>query len=50
MVLVLVLFAVARLIGGRPAGQLSSRQQKRAANRSLRDLKRIEPDIETEQS
>jgi phosphate transport system permease protein len=50
MVLVLVLFAVARLIGGRPAGQLSSRQQKRAASRSLRDLKRIEPDIETEQS
>ena len=27
MVLVLVLFAVARLIGGRPAGQLSSRQR-----------------------
>ena len=50
MVLVLVLFAVARLIGGRPAGQLSSRQQRRAASRSLRDLKRIEPDIETEQS
>ncbi|CAM8622111.1 PstA ABC-type phosphate transport system, permease component [Acidimicrobiia bacterium] len=50
MVLVLVLFAVARLIGGRPAGQLSSRQRKRAESRSLRDLKRIEPDIETEQS
>jgi len=50
MVLVLVLFAVARLIGGRPAGQLSSRQRKRAASRSLRDLKRIEPEIETEQS
>ena len=50
MVLVLVLFAVARLIGGRPAGQLSSRQRKRADSRSLRDLKRIEPDIETEQS
>ena len=49
-VLVLVLFAVARLIGGRPAGQLSSRQRKRAESRSLRDLKRIEPDIETEQS
>jgi phosphate transport system permease protein len=50
MVLVLVLFAVARLIGGRPAGQLSARQQKRAASRSVRDLKRIEPAIETEQS
>ena len=50
MVLVLVLFAVARLIGDRPAGQLSSRQRKRAESRSLRDLKRIEPDIETEQS
>ena len=50
MVVVLVLFAVARLIGGRPAGQLSSRQRKRAESRSLRDLKRIEPDIETEQS
>jgi phosphate transport system permease protein len=50
MVLVLVLFAIARLIGGRPAGQLSSRQRKRAASRSLRDLKRIEPEIETEQS
>jgi phosphate transport system permease protein len=50
MVLVLVLFAIARLIGGRPAGQMSSRQHKRAASRSLRDLKRIEPEIETEQS
>lgn len=32
LVLVFVLFAVARVLGGRPAGQLSRRQQRRRAN------------------
>ena len=39
MGMVLVLFVLARLIGGRPAGQLSSRQRRRAA----RDLRRVQP-------
>ncbi len=47
MVLVLILFAIARVLGGRPAGHVSDRQRKRLASRSLRDLKRMEPEIET---
>ena len=42
MVLVLVLFTVARILGGRPAGRLSPRQQRAAARQSLVDLERIE--------
>ena len=42
MLLVLVLFALARTIGGKPAGQLSKRQQRRAASQSAADLDRIE--------
>jgi phosphate transport system permease protein len=42
MVLVLVLFTLARVIGGKPAGRLSKRQSKAAAAQSLRDLQRIE--------
>jgi phosphate transport system permease protein len=42
MVVVLVLFVIGRLIGGRGAGQLSPRQARRAMRRSARDLARIE--------
>jgi phosphate transport system permease protein len=42
MILVLVLFSLARVLGGRPAGRLSKRQSKRSAARSARDLVRIE--------
>lgn len=42
MLLVLVLFALARLLGGRPAGQLSGRKTKAMAGKSLRDMARIE--------
>jgi phosphate transport system permease protein len=42
MVLVLVLFVIARVIGGRPAGRVSPRQAKRLAARSARDLDRFE--------
>lgn len=42
MVLVLILFALARFLGGRPAGRLSKGQARRAENRSARDLDRIE--------
>ncbi len=41
MIVVLVLFTLARIIGGRPAGRLSKGQAKRAARRSVRDLHRI---------
>ncbi|MDQ1727831.1 MAG: phosphate transport system permease protein [Frankiaceae bacterium] len=41
--MVLVLFVVARVIGGREAGHLSGRQQRAAARRSRRDRQRIEP-------
>ncbi|HVQ96337.1 MAG TPA: phosphate ABC transporter permease PstA [Mycobacteriales bacterium] len=40
MLLVLVLFVLARLIGGRGAGQLSRRQQRRRAAASRRDVRR----------
>jgi phosphate transport system permease protein len=42
MVLVHALFILARIVGGRPAGQLSGRQTRRAAAQSARDLVRIE--------
>jgi phosphate transport system permease protein len=42
MLLVLVLFVVARIVGGRGAGQLTRRQARRRAAQSARDLVRIE--------
>jgi phosphate transport system permease protein len=49
MVLVLVLFAVARVIGGRPAGRLSKRQARAAIRRSVKDLQRIQSRLATNQ-
>ncbi|MFJ5829690.1 phosphate ABC transporter permease PstA [Streptomyces sp. NPDC093089] len=46
MALVLLLFLLARLIGGRGPGQLSRRQQRRRAAASLRDLERMAPAAE----
>lgn len=40
VVLVLLLFAIARFLGGRGAGQLTSRQRRRRAAASRRDLNR----------
>jgi len=42
MVLVLVLFAIARVLGGRQPGQLGKRQTRRLRARSADDLARIE--------
>lgn len=42
MILVLMLFAVARVVGGRPAGHLTKRQARRIASRSARDVARYE--------
>jgi len=42
MILVLILFAMARVLGGRQAGQLSKRQRRKATGRSLQDMERIE--------
>jgi phosphate transport system permease protein len=42
MILVLILFTLARILGGRPAGRLSKRQTKRAAARSKGDIARID--------
>jgi phosphate transport system permease protein len=42
ILLVLTLFIIARLIGGKGAGQLSDRQRRAAASGSARDLERIE--------
>lgn len=42
MVLVLVLFAVARFIGGHPAGQLTKRQARRRQARSADDVARYQ--------
>lgn len=42
MVLVLLLFVLARLIGGRPPGVLSARQRRRRVAQSNRDLERFE--------
>jgi len=41
MFLVLILFMLARLIGGKGAGVLSARQRQRAMHRSQLDLYRI---------
>ena len=42
MLLVLVLFVLARILGGRGAGQLSRRQWRRRARRSARDAARFD--------
>lgn len=42
LLFVLLLFSVARIIGGRPAGQLSPRQQLSTQAASLRDVTRFE--------
>lgn len=42
MVVVLVLFVIARFIGGRPAGRVSKRQAQRLAARSARDVERFD--------
>ncbi len=42
MILVLILFAAARIIGGRAAGQLSPAQTRRRAAASLQDVARFE--------
>jgi phosphate transport system permease protein len=42
MVLVLVLFTIARVLGGRPAGHVGTRKRRRLAVRSARDLRRID--------
>ena len=42
MILVLVLFALARFLGGRPAGRLSKRQARRSTARSARDRQRFD--------
>jgi phosphate transport system permease protein len=42
MILVLVLFTIARIVGGRPAGRLSKRQTRRAMARSADDRRRID--------
>ncbi len=41
LMLVFVLFALARVFGGRPAGELSARQQRNRAQESLRDVERF---------
>lgn len=41
LTLVLLLFVVARILGGRPAGELSNRQRKAVAAASKRDLQRF---------
>lgn len=41
MILVLILFSVARVLGGRPAGHMSKRQAKRSERVSANDLQRI---------
>ena len=42
MVLVLGLFALARVLGGRPVGELTKRQARRTTARSARDLARFD--------
>lgn len=46
MILVLGLFTIARLLGGRPPGHVSKRQRVRLERRSHKDLERIEPTAE----
>lgn len=42
MLIVLVLFVIARVLGGRGAGELSARQRRRAATRSAQDVGRYD--------
>ncbi len=42
MIVVLVLFAIARILGGRPAGRVTRRQATRLAARSARDVQRFD--------
>ena len=42
MLLVLLLFTVARVVGGRPAGRLSNRQARKAMANSVKDAERFE--------
>ena len=46
MLLVLALFTIARLIGGRGPGNLSKRQQRARVARSARDMVRVEGSYE----
>ena len=48
LAIVLVLFVIARVIGGRGPGQLTARKRRRIANQSARDVERI--DAAAEQS
>jgi phosphate transport system permease protein len=41
MLLVLLLFSIARIFGGRPAGHLTGRQRRKATSDSLKDLRRM---------
>jgi phosphate transport system permease protein len=41
LILVLILFSAARVLGGRPAGHMSKRQAKRSERVSANDLQRI---------
>jgi phosphate transport system permease protein len=41
LVVVLVLFGLARVFGGRPAGEISARAQRRREHQSHRDLARF---------
>lgn len=45
MLLVLVLFSLARVLGGRPAGQVTKREAARRARRSQRDLERFDKKV-----
>jgi phosphate transport system permease protein len=49
MVLVLLLFAIARIVGGRPAGRLSKRQARRAIRQSGKDSQRIQSRLASDQ-
>jgi phosphate transport system permease protein len=42
LILVLILFTGARLLGGQQAGVLNDRQRRRRASQSLRDMPRVE--------
>jgi phosphate transport system permease protein len=42
LILVLGMFTLARVLGGRPPGHLSNRQARRAASRSAKDVGRAE--------
>ena len=46
MILVLVLFTLARVVGGRPAGRLSKRQARRVEQMSRRDVARFDARFE----